>query len=399
MTYSRLDLGEGYRYNYRQSNPNIRDDLESLDSNFRGTRNRTKSAPASRATTPTRLRSRNRDLLREARMNLNGNGNGNPEPPSSASDFPSPPSTITNYFSYNTNQPPAHPAATSTSSYRPATGTSLYSQETTFSGYHPEEVSSIDTRSLGRDSALDPYMSSGYRFGQDPYSGNQMYNMTSTPDRPNPFVHGSSVATEADNVVSMFLMNMNRPQDGQPGQFQSPGKIEDLSSPISVGAYQQPTTARTPSGAAGTREVISKLRKEFLEGTASAATTTAADEQQYSVVNKKKNKYLSPDQKWQKPNPTGAQDQGSVVQAFVAPQMHHAEVVHLRQDSSSDESLTATGSQVEALSSSLPMNQRSPDAIVGRQNNLLLKMISMTGSNPRPRRRTGISKMLPTATT
>ena len=64
-------------------------------------------------------------------------------------------------------------------SVRPTTATSVISQET---GYPDDYGSSIDSRSLGRDSALGPYMSHGY-YGA----------YRDTPDRPNPFVQGTAV--------------------------------------------------------------------------------------------------------------------------------------------------------------------------------------------------------------
>ena len=69
VTYSQLDLGENYHsYNHNQSNPNIRRDIEEAnlrfnqgyDSAFESRRSYAKSAPGSRATTPTRLRQRDR---------------------------------------------------------------------------------------------------------------------------------------------------------------------------------------------------------------------------------------------------------------------------------------------------------------------------------------------------
>ena len=143
MTYSHLDLGE--RPFSRQSNPNIRSDLET----HHWKRSRIKSAPATpRATTPTRIRSRNRDFEREDRLRHSVmNGNHSPEE--------------------------------NIQGVRPTTATSVVSQET---GYPDDYGSSIDSRSLGRDSALGPYMSHGY-YGA----------YRDTPDRPNPFVQGTAV--------------------------------------------------------------------------------------------------------------------------------------------------------------------------------------------------------------
>ena len=293
MTYSQLDLGD--RPYSRQSNPNLREYSE----NQQWKRSRTKSLPATpRATTPTRIRSRNRERV--------SNMNGNHSPPS--------PDEI----------PVGH--------NRPTTSTSVFSQETGLSGFsgYPDDYSSIDSRSIGRDSALGPYMSHGY------YGGYR-----DTPDRPNPFLQGSSVASEADNVVQMFLKNMNNPSLGVDIERRPPGRIENLPSPTGPVTESFPeafaeTDGIDGKGTAVTKTVISQLRKDFLEGT----TTTQP------TVNKKEppktNKYLRSENRWTKPSPGSNavnENMTDVVQGFVVQpaQMHKAEVVHVRQDSTSDE--------------------------------------------------------------
>jgi hypothetical protein len=131
---------------------------------------------------------------------------------SAGPDYTSPPSTGLN----NGSGGGAH--------NRPMTANSIYSQDTTMSGYPDDYGSSLESRSLGRDSALGPYMASTHGFGF----------VRDTPDRPNPFVHGSSVATEADNVVQMFLMNMNHAMapGGLDFDQRPPGRIENLPSPL-----------------------------------------------------------------------------------------------------------------------------------------------------------------------
>lgn len=98
-----MALGDSYHsYNHRQSNPNIRADIEranaglaNLNNEFRSRRAYTKSAPASRATTPTRTLRRDR-ILSEYNGNhngvdngnlINGNGYGKERPLTSASQY------------------------------------------------------------------------------------------------------------------------------------------------------------------------------------------------------------------------------------------------------------------------------------------------------------------------
>ena len=135
MTYSQLDLGD--RPYSRQSNPNIRSDLDSANGHH-WKRSRIKSAPATpRATTPTRIRSRNRAAM------MNGSsGGGDHSPP----EVPEELVRVTG-------------GVVSGVGARPTTATSVISQETGFSGYPDDYGSSLDSRSLGRDSALGDLIS------------------------------------------------------------------------------------------------------------------------------------------------------------------------------------------------------------------------------------------------
>ena len=291
-----MDLGEGYRINSsRQSNPNINNDFIAASAtdttNNRNSRN-FKSAPTSRATTPTRLRSRNRDM-----MQFGGDSNG-----------------FTNGQS------------------RPLTATSIYSQE---SGYPDENASSTwDSRSIGRDSALGPYMASSN------YARGNGFHAADTPDRPNPFHQGSNLASEADNVVQMFLMNMNSSLSSRP-----PGRIEDLPSPTSTiptaAVLASPTDESDHEAAASHRTVLSQMRRNFFNKSETDNGTTEPKQ--------KTNKYLRPENRWSRPDPAATapptsetSSTAAVVQGFVAPQMHHAEVVHVRQDSTSTEASSVT---------------------------------------------------------
>ena len=132
MTYSQLDLGD--RPYSRQSNPNIRSDLDSANGHHQHwKRSRIKSAPATpRATTPTRIRSRNRAMM---------NG-GDHSPPEVPEDLVRVGGVVGGGNGVGA---------------RPTTATSVISQETGFSGYPDDYGSSLDSRSLGRDSALGDF--------------------------------------------------------------------------------------------------------------------------------------------------------------------------------------------------------------------------------------------------
>ena len=210
---------------------------------------------------------------------------------------------------------------------RPVTATSIYSQE---SGYPDENASSTwDSRSIGRDSALGPYMASSNHHAT---RGNNGYHgATDTPDRPNPFHQGSNIASEADNVVQMFLMNMNPSLTTRP-----PGRIEDLPSPTSTipsvpiaASNVDDVDSEASAAAISNRTVISRLRRNFFN---------KKEEEIPTVEPAKTNKYLRPENRWSRPEPQPPPPEAiGVVQGFVAPQMHHAEVVHVRQDSTSTE--------------------------------------------------------------
>jgi hypothetical protein len=84
------------------------------------------------------------------------------------------------------------------------------------------------------------------------------------------------------------------------------------------------------------RTVISQLKKDFLN----ASPPKPVEPQDQSPPEKKTNKYLKTENRWT--GPPGQQPPGTngviqdTVQAFQAPQIHHAEVVTLRQDTSSE---------------------------------------------------------------
>ena len=125
------------------------------------------------------------------------------------------------------------------------------------------------------------------------------------------FCKGSNIANEADNVVQMFLMSMTNRQN-----FSSPDQTVAL------------------DDQANNKTILAQMRKDFF--------TTQQQSPEQKEQRKVTNKYLKPENRYVPPVPqtlstsnTNAEDQ--VVQSFVAPQMHHAEVVHVRQDSTSTE--------------------------------------------------------------
>ena len=99
-----------------------------------------------------------------------------------------------------------------------------------------------------------------------------------------------------------------------------------------------------PVSTVSTREVISNLRKQFLE----SSTPTFGTPDNKATEVKKTNKYLKIENRWQPPPKNtppinGIEHNGEIdvpinvdrVQKFQAPEMHHAELVTLRQDENS----------------------------------------------------------------
>ena len=142
MTYSQLQLGDDDGFHRV---------LNSRNSNFSYYKNASKSAPATpRATTPTRQRNKYR-MMEEV------NGSSGARPVNGTA------SALENGLPNGGHQ-------------RPVTSNSVYSQDV------DENASSWDSRSLGRDSALGPYMSA--------YREPQRHAEDFFADRPNPFMQG-----------------------------------------------------------------------------------------------------------------------------------------------------------------------------------------------------------------
>ena len=111
----------------------------------------------------------------------------------------------------------------------------------------------------------------------------------------------------------MFLMSMNNRQNFSP-----------------------PTSEDVDGGQTNNKTVLAQMRKDFF--TQEQSSRVGGQEQ--TQVPKVTNKYLKPENRYvppQVPAPVVEPVDSQVVQGFVAPQMHHAEVVHVRQDSTSTE--------------------------------------------------------------
>ncbi|TRY79373.1 hypothetical protein TCAL_09829 [Tigriopus californicus] len=325
VTYSRLNLGENIRsYNNRQSNPNISKDIEEINDRFNRAysaehiprKYSTKSAPGSRAVTPNRLRNKDRYLC-----------NGHYEP-----------------FGID-------PKAGFNSVPRPTTADSQFSQET----FPDDDRMSYESRSLaaysnfsGRDSVLDNGLNSnGYRY---PYPSEP------EQDKPNPFVRGTEIQREANTSVQAYLRHhnnqvINRYADSVSSSVIStsdsakpfPGRIEDLPSPTSPFKVSSNTEddelLLSPTGSASSRQKIRQLRDEYLN----------RSPEELVLQKPKTNKYLKEENRWTSPtkkpqdkidkmNGMGTEVSSGVVSSYHAPEMHHAQMVTLRRDSSSSSS-------------------------------------------------------------
>ena len=82
-----------------------------------------------------------------------------------------------------------------------------------------------------------------------------------------------------------------------------------------------------PDDHANNKTILAQMRKDFFTN-----TQQSPEKREQTKVT---NKYLKPENLYVPSSKPNAEDQ--VVQSFVAPQMHHAEVVHVRQDSTSTE--------------------------------------------------------------
>ena len=170
VTYSQLQLGEDDGFHRV---------LNSRNSNFSYYKNASKSAPATpRATTPTRQHKKYSRMM-EGPPSGSASGAG-ARPVNGTASAAAPNYVETGLLNGG------HP--------RPVTSNSVYSQDV------DENASSWDSRSLGRDSALGPYMSA-YREPQHRPASEDFFN-----DRPNPFLQGIHLLTTYYLINNSFLL-------------------------------------------------------------------------------------------------------------------------------------------------------------------------------------------------
>ena len=102
---------------------------------------------------------------------------------------------------------------------RPTTSNSQYTQD--------DDRTSFESRSLAGYSHMSGVVGGGRDVSMD-----RDFRPGFGASRANPFVHGSTLNREADDVVQMFLANNHN------GNRQ-PGKVEDLPSPTGAFGQQQ----------------------------------------------------------------------------------------------------------------------------------------------------------------
>eukprot|EP00090_Calanus_glacialis_P027954 TRINITY_DN4457_c0_g1_i1.p1 TRINITY_DN4457_c0_g1~~TRINITY_DN4457_c0_g1_i1.p1 ORF type:complete len:1674 (-),score=340.16 TRINITY_DN4457_c0_g1_i1:2371-7392(-) len=379
ITYSQLDLGEGYRYNSKQSIPDVRKDVdeanarfdEAYSEGFNSRRNRNfKSCPTTpRATTPTRTLSRSRVFIDRESEHDNCYMNG--------------------VRARNSNS--------QCSQINPYINGNLYGGTGQF--YPEDDRYSFESRSLtaySNYSERDSIIDNNYRYpyAKEPtYKDNYdyMYPDPRTIERENPFQSGKTVNYDAENVVNMFLqksffpnvLNNNFIEDNK-----DIVKVEDSNSTVSptstTSNCDPPNATSSPRSRSNSRAAIAELKKSFL-----------AKEPEKPVLQKPKvNKYLRNANQWKtvqpktitypKPeqldnvtipkspdesNPMPDNSYGNhlnvnietplqgmeshfmcdTVKAEHVPKLHHAEIIHVRKETTSTSECSSTSSEEEDL--------------------------------------------------
>ena len=154
--------------------------LNSRNSNFSYYKNASKSAPATpRATTPTRQRRNKYNRMNEGPQASGSASGAGARPVNGTASAAAPNYVETGLLNGG------HP--------RPVTSNSVYSQDV------DENASSWDSRSLGRDSALGPYMSA-YREPQHRPASEDFFS-----DRPNPFLQGNGIYLLHRTLLEIFI--------------------------------------------------------------------------------------------------------------------------------------------------------------------------------------------------
>ena len=384
ITYSQLDLGDGYRYNSKQSIPDVRRDVDEANArfdiaysdNFNSRRNRNfKSCPTTpRATTPTRTLSRSHVLIdRESDQD--------------------------NCYLNSVRTRNSNSQCSQVNPYIPGYGGGgqYYTEDDRYS-FESRSLTAYSNYSE-RDSIID----SNYRYpyAKEPtYKDNYdyMYPDQRTIERENPFQSGKTVNYDAENVVNMFLqksffpnvLNNNFIDDNN----KDIGKVEDCNSTTvspasttdtpSSANFEPPNATSSPRNRSNSRAAIAELKKTFL-----------AKEPEKPVLQKPKvNKYLRNANQWKTVEPktitypkpeqldnvtlpktpetsnpmpdncygnnlnvnseSGAQDMdlhfmSDTVKSEQVPQVHHAEIIHVRKEETSTSESCSTSSEDEDL--------------------------------------------------
>ena len=337
VTYSRLSLGEGYRYNSRQSIADVRKDIEEANNRFdavysqQGYGRNFKSCPVTpRANTPTRTLSRSNRLLLDNESDIGTNiyiNTDNSRQSNSRCSYINNPSPCNNNGS--------------------------------FYG-HDDDRYSFESRSLtaySNYSERDSIIDNNYRY---PYAREPTYNNiypepTRNIEKENPFLRNSSYDA-ADNVVNLFLQKSFFSSVANNNNVSSSGPANSTNSTVSPVSDQTPVS----SPAFNTRSAIAQLKKEFL---------ARPPPERLPLRQKPKNKYLvrgvssppvSPDLELAPPPatpsdtvtclpPTPTQTgPGQITKTGMEPfflsdtvntedrpKLHHAEVINVRKDTTS----------------------------------------------------------------
>ena len=264
VTYSRLSLGEGYRYNSRQSIPDINRDIEAANNRFdqvyssAGSYGRNfKSCPTTpRATTPTR------NLSRSIKTGLGQ------ESDIDQSDYISSDAVISrSTYSRGSYNPTPSPYNTG----------SIYGQTFTEDDRYSFESRSLTAYSnySERESIID----SNYRY---PYAREPTYNYQEPrySERENPFLPKTNANYNPNDVVNLFLQksffsnvtnnNNNFGDNNRSGVGSNGVKPSYYSnstvSPVSdtTSNTEQSSSTITSPGYTSTRAAIAQLKKEFL---------------------------------------------------------------------------------------------------------------------------------------
>ena len=343
VTYSRLSLGEGYRYNSRQSIADVRKDIEDANNRFdaaysqAGYGRNFKSCPVTpRANTPTRTLSRSNRQLLDNESDIGTNIYINTDNSRQSSSR----------LSYINNRDPS-----------PCNNNgSFYGQDDDRYSFESRSLTAYSNYSE-RDSIIDNNYR--YPYAREPTYNNIYQEPARNIEKENPFQVRNSSYDAADNVVNLFL---------QKSFFSSVANNNNVSLPASRPAKPTNSTNSTVSPVSDqtqtpvssptfdTRAAIAQLKKEFL----------ARPVERPGPRQKPKNKYLargaSNPSVWAELSPPAGPDivtcltptttstqpgpgqtktgmepffLSDTVRQEDRPKLHHAEVISVRKDTTS----------------------------------------------------------------